>query len=279
MNSFVMKIRAVCSDIDGTLLDSHRALSARTIAVINKIRREVPVILASSRMPGAMRHLQRELGIEDHPMICFNGGYVIVFEGNSAIPVVMDSVKLPLSIGRTILELSRGTNIHVSFFVEDEWYTALNDQWTERETRITKVSPTLVSYGEVVDKLATTTMGIHKIMCMGPEAEIGMMYTALQESFFHEIHAYRSKNTYLEIAPKAISKASALSVVMNKMFNTDLSEVMAFGDNYNDVELIRAVGRGIAVGNAIPEVKAVADEITLQGKEDGVAIALEKYFL
>jgi Cof subfamily protein (haloacid dehalogenase superfamily) len=273
-----MKIQAVCSDIDGTLLDSQRALSARTIAVIHKISREVPVILASSRMPGAMRHLQRELGIEDHPMICFNGGYVIVFEGNSADPVVMDSVRLPLSIGRTIVELSQGTNIHISFFVEDEWYTALNDQWTEREARITKVLPTLMAHEEVMDKLTVAKPGIHKIMCMGPEAEIKKMYSALQARFFHKIHVYRSKPTYLEIAPKAISKASALSVVMNKMFNTDLSGVMAFGDNYNDVELIRAVGRGIAVGNAIPEVRAVADEVTLNSKEDGVAIALEKYF-
>ena len=274
-----MKVRAVCTDIDGTLLNSQRALSARTIAVINKISREVPIILASSRMPGAMRHLQLELGIESHPMICFNGGYVLSYLERNTMPTVLDSVKMPLSIGQTIVELSKGTNVHVSLFVEDEWYTALNDQWTEREAGITKVSPLLVSYEEVMDKLRTTTEGIHKVMCMGPEAEIGRMYAALQALFFNEIHIYRSKTTYLEIAPKSISKATALSVVMNKLFNTDLSGVMAFGDNYNDVELIRAVGRGIAVGNAIPEVKAVADEITLNNKEDGVADALEKYFL
>ena len=69
-----MKIRAICTDIDGTLLDSHRELSSRTVAAINSIKRDVPIILASSRMPGAIRHLQKELGIEDHPMICFNGG-------------------------------------------------------------------------------------------------------------------------------------------------------------------------------------------------------------
>jgi hydroxymethylpyrimidine pyrophosphatase-like HAD family hydrolase len=65
---------------------------------------------------------------------------------------------------------------------------------------------------------------------------------------------------------------------MQQSFNTDLSGVMAFGDNYNDIEMIRNCGLGIAVGNAIQEVKDVAKEITLNSKEDGVAIAIEKYF-
>ena len=65
---------------------------------------------------------------------------------------------------------------------------------------------------------------------------------------------------------------------MKERFDTDLSNVMAFGDNYNDVDMIRSTGYGIAVGNAIQEVKDVAKEITVNSKEDGVAIAIEKYF-
>jgi Cof subfamily protein (haloacid dehalogenase superfamily) len=272
-----MNIQAVCTDIDGTLLDSKRALSGRTIDVIRRISKDVPVILASSRMPGAMRHLQRELEIEDHPMICFNGGYVIRYEAHQA-PAILDSVTMPLSIGAAIVGLAVGSDIHVSLFVEDEWYTALNDQWTEREAKITKVSPTLISYDEVLNNSKVSDSGIHKIMCMGSEAEIEIMYLKLQAMFFHEIHVYRSKSTYLEIAPKVISKATALSLVMKKVFDADVSKVLAFGDNYNDVEMIRSAGYGIAVGNAIPEVKAVAREVTLNGKEDGVAVAIEKYF-
>jgi len=273
-----MKIQAVCTDIDGTLLDSRRELSGRTIDVIRRISKDVPVILASSRMPGAMRHLQRELEIEDHPMICFNGGYVIRYGELTQPPAILDSVTIPLSIGEAIVGLAGGSDIHVSLFVEDEWYTALNDKWTEREAKITKVSPTLIRYDEVLNNSKLSDSGIHKIMCMGSESEIERMYLKLQAMFFHEIHVYRSKSTYLEIAPKVISKATALSLVMKTEFDSDLSEVMAFGDNYNDVEMIRSVGYGIAVGNAIPDVKAVAREITLNGKEDGVAVAIEKYF-
>jgi len=269
-----MKIRAVCTDIDGTLLDSRRALSKRTIDAIRIISKDVPVILASSRMPAAMRHIQHELGIEDHPMICFNGGFVM---SNGKLSHVLDSVTMPLSIGAAVIDLAMGSTIHVSLFIADKWYTALNDQWTERETLITKVGPTLIGYGEILENLKISNSGIHKIMCMGPEAEIEEMYLELKARFFHEIHVYRSKSTYLEIAPKEISKATALALVMKRIFNSDVSEVMAFGDNYNDVDMIRSAGYGVAVGNAIPEVKAVAREITLNGKDDGVAVAIEKY--
>ncbi len=274
-----MKIRAVCSDIDGTLLDHNRALSPRTIDAIKNIRDKVPVILASSRMPGAMRHLQTELGIMDHPMICYNGGYVIYFENELSTPHVVDSVQIPLSICKKIIALARSTAIHLSLYAEDEWYTPKNDQWAERETMTTKVSPILRPFENVLESFGVRNSGMHKIMCMGPESEIAEMYTTLLQTFFNEIHIYRSKPTYLEIAPKIISKATALGLILKKCFDINLEEVMAFGDNYNDVEMIGAVGYGIAVENAIPEVKSVAREVTLSGKQDGVAVAIEKYFM
>ena len=54
---------------------------------------------------------------------------------------------------------------------------------------------------------------------------------------------------------------------------------MAFGDNYNDIDMLKAAGKGVAVGNAREEVKAVADEVTLNSTNDGVAVSIEKYLL
>jgi Cof subfamily protein (haloacid dehalogenase superfamily) len=271
------KIRAVCTDIDGTLLDNRRELSDRTITAIQLIRAKVPVILASSRMPAAMRHLQKEMGIETHPMICFNGGYIIWYEGESDIPHVIDSVSMPLSLCTAIIALATNTNIHISMFAADQWHTPCVDQWTERESTITKVSPEILELQATVDKWAAKEQGVHKVMCMGADMEIAALYKALNETFSDQIHIYRSKPTYLEIAPKIISKATALRLLMKNTFNIDLSEVMAFGDNYNDIDMIREVGFGVAVGNAIPEVKAVAKRITLNSKEDGVAAVIESF--
>jgi hypothetical protein len=274
-----MRIKAVCTDIDGTLLNKDRALSSRTIDVIRLIKERVPVVLASSRMPSAMTHLQKELGIEQHPMICFNGGYVL-FKGPGATTFsILNSVMIPKAIGAAVLEVTRGSTIHVSLFSGNEWYAAAEDQWTSREAFITKVSPLIHPLADVIHQWERAGSGIHKIMCMGDASEIDGLYDLLFKNYSSDIHLYRSKNTYLEIAPKTISKSSALRSVMQEKFGLTLSEVMAFGDNFNDVDMIRDVGVGIAVANAIDEVKNVANEITSSGKEDGVAIALEKYFL
>ena len=268
----------MCADIDGTLLNGERELSPRTIAAIKALPEDIPVILASSRMPSAMYHLQKELDILHHPLICFNGGYIIHTHG-SLQPVVLDSVRIEAEICSSIFEKTRNTNLHISIFEEDSWYTAYEDQWTERETRITKSTPTITSLDPVLRRWLVSKTGAHKIMCMGDENEIHQMEADLQNIFGNQIHIYRSKSTYLELAPKAVSKATALELVLKKCFDADLSEAMAFGDNYNDIEMIRAAGFGIAVGNARDEVKAVAKEITSNSKEDGVAIAIEKYLL
>jgi hydroxymethylpyrimidine pyrophosphatase-like HAD family hydrolase len=61
-------------------------------------------------------------------------------------------------------------------------------------------------------------------------------------------------------------------------FGIDLKDVIAFGDNYNDIDMLQSVGLGVAVNNARPEVKAAAKEITVDSVKDGVAIVIEKYF-
>lgn len=274
-----MRFKAVCTDIDGTLLDSRRELSEGTLAAFKRLPSEVPVILASSRMPGAMRHLQRELGILHHPLICYNGGYLIHFANGTSAPHVYDSVAMPLPVCKGIIGLAAGTSIHVSLYANDLWYAPVQDQWTEREARITKVAPTAItSLQQTLELWEREGLGAHKVMCMGPEQEINVMEQELNKQFGEVIHIYRSRTTYLEIAPKAISKATGLQLILQKHYQLSLADVISFGDNYNDIELLKQSGWGVAVANARDEVKAVANEITLDNKEDGVAVVLNHYF-
>ncbi|NDK56836.1 Cof-type HAD-IIB family hydrolase [Pontibacter fetidus] len=273
-----MKFRAICTDIDGTLLNKDRQLSQRTIDTIKSLDKTVPVILASSRMPSAMRHLQQELNIMHHPLICFNGGYVIYFEGDSAQTLQLDSVQIPAPVCQIIHDFTENTAIHVSLYEQDNWYAPANDYWADREARNTKVSPKITALQPILQDWHQSGAGAHKVMCMGPANEIDALQQELTKNFADQVHAYRSKDTYLEIAPRAISKATALELLLNERFDIGMQEVMAFGDNYNDIDMLQAVGMGIAVCNARDEVKAIANEITLPSIEDGVAVAIEKYW-
>lgn len=273
-----MGIRALCTDIDGTLLDIHRELSPQTISAIGKIKTFMPVVLASSRMPSAMRHLQKQLDILSHPLICYNGGYVVQFDDNDSRNVIY-STDISLDTCCEILALGNRTSLHLSLYKDDQWYAPKFDQWAIREATITKVSPLIMPNEEVLKLWKETKTGAHKIMCMGDAPEITELESILQSKFSKDVHVYHSKSTYLEIAPKVISKASALKLLLKKLYNLGLENVIAFGDNYNDVELLQSAGLGIAVDNAREEVKAVAKEITSSSAHDGVAHAICKHLL
>lgn len=266
-----MNYKLLCSDIDGTLLNKDRELSAATIAQFNRVKDGCQCVLASSRMPDAMRHLQHELSIEKSPLIAYNGGLVLADDR------VLTSTEIPNAIVSQIAVFARNTEVHVSIYNADDWYVPQWDYWAERETNNTKVKPVVRNMQDTLSEFKQTNRGAHKVMCMGPAEEIARIYDSLMEIYEYELHIYKSKDTYLEIANKKISKKSAIQTLLDIEFPAlDWQQVIAFGDNYNDMEMIEAVGMGVAVGNAKPEVLAMADFITGTNKEDGVAKAMEE---
>ncbi|WP_297337268.1 Cof-type HAD-IIB family hydrolase [Algoriphagus sp.] len=268
-----MQFKAICTDIDGTLLNSDRDLSPRLKAIVKNIPKSIPLILASSRMPDAMRHLQQDLGRLQEPLICYNGGFVL--DGNGQI---LDSTEIPFSILQSIYALCKGEEIHLSVFQGEQWYEEKEDYWSLREVKNTKVNPTWMALENLLQDWRKAQSGAHKIMCMGESNLIHWLFGELHLRFGDQLHLYRSKDTYIEIAPRKISKASALKLLLERNYDFGLDQVIAFGDNYNDIDLIQSVGWGVAVANGRPELKAVCKELALHHKEDGVAAVLEKYF-
>jgi Cof subfamily protein (haloacid dehalogenase superfamily) len=266
-----MEIKALCSDIDGTLLDSVRDLSPRLKAVVADLPVNFPVILASSRMPNAMRHLLHDMNRTPQPLISYNGGYVLSAKGE-----VLENVSIPVDLVSKILRLTHKTDIHVSLYQGENWYEEKDDYWSQREVRNTKVEYTRMAGQDVVELWSKDKSGAHKVMCMGESNEISWLFGELHFEHALDLHLYRSSDTYLEIAPKAISKATGLRKILENAHDFGMESVIAFGDNYNDIDLIQSVGWGVAVENARMEVKAVANEITHHNKEDGVAATLEK---
>jgi len=266
-----MQIKLICSDIDGTLLNKDRELSQKTIAQIKRLS-PPPFILISSRMPKAMLHLQKELDIEHNPMIAYNGGLILT--GNK----VISSTEISESTSNSIVDFCSDTNLHISFYHHDEWYVSELDYWAKREANNTKVTPTIQNIKITLDTWKSENKGAHKIMVMGNADEIDSLVKHINQTLYDEVIAYRSKDTYLEITHKSISKKTAIKTLITSQYPTIYFEnILAFGDNYNDMEMLQAVGIGVAVANAREEVLAIADAVTDGNKEDGVANYLEKY--
>lgn len=269
-----MPLKIVFSDIDGTLLNKDRQISEKLKAEVVRISKEnIPFILISSRMPSAMTHLQNDLKINGLPLICYNGGLVLV-DGQAA-----HSCAISVDIIRVIDELNAGNKFHISLYHADEWYVKEMDYWANREANNTKVIPTVKPIKEVIKTWTTEQKGAHKVMCMGEKEAIDDLVNALTAQFSESLHLYRSKDTYLEIANKEISKLTGIKMLLaHKYPDLTLADCIAFGDNYNDLEMLEAVQFGVAVANAKVPVLAVANAITATNKRDGVAKAIAEYF-
>ncbi|MBP2832242.1 HAD family phosphatase [Aquimarina sp. U1-2] len=264
-----MQHRIIFSDIDGTLLNPERELSTFTISQIRRIKDSIPMVLISSRMPSAMTHLQEELDITNQPIICYNGALILV--DNTPI----SSTAIPLQVLEALYHFNHDHKVHLSLYNTNDWYVPELDYWAKRESRNTKVNPLVKSTEEVIHEWKEQNKGAHKIMCMGDDRYIDNMYAFLDEKFGDTLHLYRSKSTYIEIAHKSVSKLTAIELLLDTHFNIPITKALAFGDNYNDIEMLKAVGTGVAVANAKIETKLVANAITLSGKEDGVALYIK----
>lgn len=267
----IKNIRVICSDIDGTLLDKERDISSLTHEVFSLLPKDMPVILASSRMPSAMTYLQEKINRAGEPLICYNGGYVLDNDE------VVSSTTIPLDQARAISGMAEGTEIHISLYAGDEWIAPKDDAWTKKEIMATRVNPLLLENHKALDKWEKAGKEVHKVMCMGDAREMDHLYQRISERYEDQLHLYRSKDTYIEIAPISISKASALELLLKQKYGFSLEQVMSFGDNFNDIELLKSSGVGVAVANAKKEVIAASDITTEGNKEDGVAKFLRHY--
>lgn len=265
-------IRLIATDIDGTLLDATRNISALTTLVFNKIG--VPKILISARMPDAMYYLQNDLNITGSPIICYNGALIL---HESAVLFAID---IPLESLASLANIGHDLGLHVSIYRHNEWFVTDLDAWAKREINNTRVQPTVQDLDTTLAYFEKTQHagGAHKIMYMGDRDVMDLAFAKANSLRASQVHCYRSKDTYTEITPAGTSKKVALSKLLEARYpEIGLEHVAAFGDNYNDIDMIAAVGYGVCVANGREELKAVASHIAPHHKEDGVAKWLESY--
>ncbi|PRP68069.1 HAD family hydrolase [Nonlabens agnitus] len=267
-------IQLIATDIDGTLLDGNRFISAKTAEIFNQL--ELPKILISARMPQAMYYLQEALNIQGLPIVCYNGALVLHQEE------VLHSDSISFDIIKDLAAIGVDHDIHVSLYRGKEWFVTQRDQWTLREINNTRVEPTVQDLEDTMAYFKKTqdAGGAHKIMFMGNADRMELAFAKAEKHHSSMVHLYRSKDTYTEISPKNISKKSALELLIQRNYpSIAMSGVAAFGDNYNDTEMLAGAGYGIAVANGRDEVKQAANHVTAHHKEDGVALWLEEFIL
>lgn len=267
----LMPPKILFTDIDGTLLNKDRELSAITIREINRIHTtlSIPVILVSARMPESMRLLQAQLGLQNE-LIAYNGSLVLG-KGDS---LVLHDEKVSSNVSLQIIEKANSAGLHFSVFSTHSWMISRDDEWAEKERRNTKVLPkhfNELKFQELIKD------GTHKIMLMGDPVKINALQLWMKESLDTAVNYYRSKNTYLEINPVTSTKLTGVNKILS-LYNLTLADAIAIGDNHNDTDMIKQAGFGVAVDNAPDEIKKAANFVSASNINDGVAAAIKKFF-
>ena len=117
---------------------------------------------------------------------------------------------------------------------------------------------------------------LNKILTAGEPNYLQETYKEMMEPFKDTLSCMFTAPFYFEFTAKGIDKAKALETVLTKL-GVNKEEIVAFGDGHNDISMVRYAGVGIAMGNAVQELKDIADYVTLSNDEDGIAYAIDKF--
>lgn len=267
-------IKVIALDIDGTLVNSQKNITERTKRAVDLARQKGVMLIIASGRPycGALRYA-RELELFE------KGGYVLCFNGGQIIDCKTDEVVFDSSIDDSIkYELCRVIKSYKDAIVMTYKGTALLTENASDEGVIKGANQNNLTLLEVDDLSQNIDFKVSKFLMQGSPEYIASIAQDVQKSVGDMATVCRSEGVLLEIMPHGVDKGSALKEFVEQM-GIDMSEVMAFGDQYNDDTMIQYAGLGVAMGNANDDVKAMADYVTLSNDEDGVADAIEKFVL
>lgn len=268
-----MKYELIGIDIDGTLLNDEKKLLPQVRDTIQEAaKRGSKIVLISGRMPAGVNLVEKELGV---PCIkvCNAGSYILL--GDECIST---TYLLPDIMRYLYREIARKNNVPLWIFHEKKWFVTEIDRYIEKEIQIIQYQPEVIDVETVAKRWEKEGKGPNKLLIAAEPNKIKNIYQQIQKKQISGIDIACSANTLLEIFPKGVNKGNALITICNKL-NIDIKNTVAFGDHELDIPMIEVAGVGIAMGNAIEELKAKADFVTKSNNEAGIAYAFEHYLV
>lgn len=261
-----MKYKLLVLDLDGTLTNSKKEITPFTREVLIKAQQQgLHLVLASGRPTYGIVPLAKILEMETF------GGFILSFNGGKVIEVKTGKVfyeqALPPDVVPLIYQRSYEAGLTILSYNGKYILTEnAEDKYVQYESFLTKMK-----IQETDDFLNNLQQPADKCLIVGEPEELVPLEEKLRQELGLRLNVYRSEPFYLEVVPKGIDKAASLERLL-KRIQIKQEEVIAIGDGYNDLSMIRFAGLGVAMANAQPPVKSNANLITqFTNDEDGVA--------
>lgn len=260
----MVKYRLIATDLDGTLLGADKRPTVSVVETLRRARdRGVHIAIASGRMTCTQRDLVREMGL-DCSMISYNGSVVVQEDGTTV------ETDLDIDAMRDVIAYCYDHGHYVQTYHDDVIFT-------DRD------SPMLRS--DMDSRSAEIRFGDLRSMDLGPAPKVVIVVDpSLTPRITEDIHRMhpmlsvtQSSPYVVEVMPQGVDKAYGLGLVCGHL-GISREEVVAFGDNKNDISMVGWAGLGVAVANAVDELKDVADIVTTGEMSDGVQEVLDALF-
>lgn len=265
-----MSYKMVILDLDDTLLLDNGKISEGNKKALKLVQEKgIKVVLVSGRPTFAIKNIANELEIEKY------GGYVLAYNGSIIIDYKTKEILYETYLTKEQLmelyDLAIKHENYIHTYDGDEILTCYDNPYTYIESEITgmkiKMCDDFVAY--LPDKC------VKAIMLQAPD-HLKETEEMLKPRIKDKMTMAITKPYFLEFTHKDVDKSKSIVRLCEKLA-IDLKDTIAIGDSYNDLSMIKIAGVGIAMGNAVEEVKKLADYITDSNENDGVAKAIEKY--
>ena len=277
-----MDYQILTLDLDGTLTNSKKVVTPKTKEALLKAEEKGAIlILASGRPTSGLMDLARELKMDQYHglLVAYNGSKVIDCKTNETL----FNQALSVEEGKAVLEhmkkfervrpmIDKGEYMYVNN-VYDNWITWKGEPFDviQYESRGGKFK-----LCEIDDLAAFVDFPLNKILTTSDPEYLQAHYKEMMEPFKDTLSCMFTGDFYFEFTAQGIDKAKALDTVLSPM-GYRREEMIAFGDGHNDASMVNYAGIGVAMANAVDDLKAIADEVTLSHDEDGIAASLYKH--
>jgi len=276
MNRDSLKYKMLVTDMDYTLLNKEKKVSDRNREALKKaIEKGVHMVVATGRIYTSARIYARLLGL-DTPIIASNGAII-----KDASKTIFKDI-LSQDTVREMLRLCHKYGVYCHFFTENTIYSEklINvslryTEWNKYMGEEDQVKIRIVDDGEEIIEAAKSEV-LKAVVFDDDDEKIQKLRDGIMETGIVSVSQSMKHN--LEVMNKGVTKGNAVRILA-QMYGINREEVIAIGDNENDISMIEYAGLGIAMGNAEECLKRAADHVTGDYQEDGVAEAIEKFIL
>lgn len=259
-------IRIVFSDVDGTLLNSHQQITPATLQTLKRLEaNNIPFVIISARSPSGIEPI-----VKEYELTCS----IVSYSGS----LILDETRrvvyhrgMSRADAAAILRFAEQQQLNMTWCVYsfDEWITP--DRTDPRIVREETIVKATARQGGIDD---VTADEVHKLLFICDPACTNSIEAALKVQF-PQYSIVKSSKILLEIMPGGTTKAAAVQTLCS-LWDLSPSDAAAFGDNYNDVEMLELVGHGWLMSNAPEPLKARLPHHTADHDHDGIAAVLDR---